>query len=159
MPIWDLGSSPGTAPVQLLLFGVASQRYAMPLEMVERVIRAVELNPLPGFPTVIRGIFSLHGRTVPVADIRRRLGLPDKDVALDDRIVILRTATGLLGVLTDGDTDVAQRPAGEFVAVEAVVHGTEVIEGIRSLDGLVLIKNVARFLSLEETPSPQEGSR
>jgi purine-binding chemotaxis protein CheW len=151
-------ASPGTAPIQLLLFAVAGQRYAMPLDTVERVIRAVELSAPPGSPAGIRGNFSLHGRIVPVADIRRHLGLPDKDVALDDRILILRTATGFLGLLTDGDTDIANYAAGEFDALEAVARGAEVIEGIgRFPSGLVLIKSVARFLSLEEKPSPQEA--
>lgn len=137
--------------LHLIRFDVDGRAYALKLDGVERVIRAVELNPLPGSPRVIRGIFSLHGRIVPVADPRRRLGLPDRAIALEDRIVVARTPSRLLGLLVHGDTDVVECQSGEVVATDTVISGVERIEGIGRLgDGLVLIHDLARFLSLDE---------
>ncbi len=38
---------------QLVVFVVDGQRYALPLEIVERVVRAVEVTPLPEAPPII----------------------------------------------------------------------------------------------------------
>lgn len=138
-------------PVRLVRFDVEGQAYALKLEVVERVIRALALSALPGAPPVIRGIFSLGGRIVPVADPRRRLGLADQEIELDDRILIARTPTRLLGVLAHGDADVTECESEDIVRTEAVMAGLEPLEGIGKLpDGLILIKDLSRFLSIEE---------
>jgi chemotaxis signal transduction protein len=37
----------------------------------------------------------------PCGDLRRRLGLREREVAFDDRILIVRTEAGLLGVAVE----------------------------------------------------------
>ena len=140
-----------TASVSLLQFDIEGDRHAIALDSVERVIRTVALRPLPGSPAVIRGIFSLHGRLVAVADPRRRLGLPDREIALEDRIIIARAPTRLLGLLVHGDLEVLACDQASIVAAESVLSGVELVEGVGRLpDGLVLIQNLAKFLSLDE---------
>jgi purine-binding chemotaxis protein CheW len=137
--------------IQLLLFRVDGRRFALNLESVERIIRAVELEPVPGLPRVIRGLFSLHGQIVPVGDLRRRLGWPEKDISLGDRIVILRTPARLLGLLVDGDTDISQCRAQDALPAPSIFREAGLVEGVVTLpEGLVLIQNLAKFLSLEE---------
>jgi purine-binding chemotaxis protein CheW len=140
-----------TPSVGLLQFSIEGERHAIALGSVERVIRAVALSPLPGSPAVIRGIFSLHGRIVPVADPRRRLGLADREIALEDRIIIARTPARLLGLLVHGDLEVLACDRTAIVAAESVLSGAELVEGVGRLpDGLVLIQSLAKFFSLEE---------
>jgi len=146
--------------MRLVRFDVEGQGYALNLQVVERVIRAVELNALPGSPPVIRGIFSLHGRIVPVADPRRRLGLPEREIGLDDRIIIARTPKRLLALLADGNTSVVECEPEELVKPDRVLDGLGGLEGIARLkDGLVLIHDLGRFLSLEEERSLAEALR
>jgi purine-binding chemotaxis protein CheW len=147
-----------TALIHLLRFSLDGQHYALNLQTVERVIRAVELSVLPGCPPVIRGVFNLRGRIIPVADPRRRLGLPEREIALDDRIIIARTPRRLLGMLADADTEVAECAQEKIVASEAVLCGADLVEGVGRLsDGLVLIQNLAKFLSMDEEASLAEA--
>ncbi len=137
--------------LQLIRFEVNGGAHALRLDAVERVIRAVALDPLPGAPAVVRGIFSLGGRIVPVADPRRRLNLPDLEIALEDRIVVARTPSRLLGLLVHGETEVIECGNQALVPAEAVISGIERVEGIVRLDdGLVIIHDLAKFLSLGE---------
>jgi chemotaxis signal transduction protein len=140
-----------SASIGLLQFSLEGQRHALRLDEVERVIHAVGLRPLPGSPPCIRGIFSLHGRIVPVADPRRRLGLPDREIALEDRIIIARAPARLLGLLVHGDVEVIPCDPCDIVAAASVIEGVDLIEGVGRLpDGLVLIQSLTKFLSLEE---------
>ena len=139
------------APAQLLVFRLDGQRYALPFAAIERVVPAVALTPLPGAPATIRGVFSLHGRIIPVGDLRRRLALPERAVSIEDQIVVARSPSRVLGVLTEGDSEIVACPAEDFVATATVIQGAQAIAGIVSLpNGLVLIHDLGRFLSLDE---------
>jgi purine-binding chemotaxis protein CheW len=140
-----------TATIPLIVFGVASQRYALPLGMVERVVQAVELKSLPHAPSVIRGMFNLHGEIMPVADLRRRLDLPEREIALNDWIIITRTSSRRLGVLAEGEADIEDCAAADIVATQDVLGASGIFDGIARLStGLVLIQNLAAFLSIDE---------
>jgi len=143
---------------QLLVFPLCGERYGLPLELVERVVRAVMLTPLPGAPAAIRGVFSLHGAIVPVGDLRRRLGLPERDIALEDQIVVARRARRLLGVLAEGDSEVLDCPQEDIVDAAEIVRSSGTVSGVARLkSGLILIQDLARLLSLEEERALEEA--
>jgi purine-binding chemotaxis protein CheW len=99
----------------------------------------------------LRGIFSLNGTLVPVIDLRRRLGLPDKEVALEDTLVLARGATRLLGFFVDGDTEVADCASASIVPTGALVAGARTVVGIGRLgEELLLIQDPDAFLSPAE---------
>jgi purine-binding chemotaxis protein CheW len=132
----------------MVAFRLGYERYAIDLQAVERVVRAVALTPLPGAPRAIRGVFSLRGRVVPVGDLRLRLGLPEREVAIEDQIILARSRSRVLGVLTEGATEVLSCRPDSIEHSEHVLQGAEAISGIGQLpNGLVLIHDLARFLS------------
>src|SRR3990170_1876614 len=74
--------------IQLLAFGMAQQRYALPLAAVERVVRAVEITPLPKAPPMVLGIVNIGGHIVPVFNVRSRFRLPERDMDLRDQLIL-----------------------------------------------------------------------
>jgi purine-binding chemotaxis protein CheW len=75
----------------VLVFALDDSLYALPLPSVERVIRAVEITALPGAPRIVLGVIDARGRIIPVLDIRMRLGLPERELACDDRFIVARS--------------------------------------------------------------------
>lgn len=73
----------------LVIFVLDGRRYAVPLRQVERVVRAVEVTPLPEAPPYLQGAVSVEGRALPVLNVRRRFGLPERPVAVSDHFVIV----------------------------------------------------------------------
>ena len=51
---------------QLVVFRLDERRYALPLAVVERVVRAVDVTPLPKAPPMVLGVIDVHGRVLPV---------------------------------------------------------------------------------------------
>lgn len=86
---------------RLVLFVVDDQKYALPLEIVDRVVRAVEVTPLPDAPPIIAGIFNLQGRPVPVVDLRRRFRLKERGIDVDDHFVVAQSSTMLVAFPVD----------------------------------------------------------
>lgn len=138
----------------IVIFALDQGRYALPLDSVERVVRMVEVTPLPKAPVIVSGVVNVQGRLVPVINLRRRFALPERNVLLGDQLLIARSATLSLAMIVDAVIDVAACDAGDCVASASVVPGTEYVQGIAKLaDGMVLIHDLDSFLSLAEAQS------
>ena len=74
---------------QALIFSVGGLQCALGLESVEHVTKAVFVTPLPGAPELVLGLINFAGRLVPVVNVRKRLGLPERRTQLSDILIIL----------------------------------------------------------------------
>lgn len=135
----------------LMLFTLDMQRYGLHVESVERVVPMLALTPLPHAPEIVSGVFSLGGRTIPVVDLRRRFGLPERPPALADRLILAHTGIRSVALWVDGVEGFLEAAEEEFVRADSVLAGLGQIEGVVTLpNGLILIHDINQCLSLEE---------
>lgn len=126
-------------------------RLALPLACVERTERAVAVSRLPAAPEIVLGVIDVRGRIVPVIDLRARLRLPPRALGVGDRMVVATTPRRAVAMVADAVEGVVECDAATLVAADAVVPGLDFVKGIaRRDDGLILIHDLDRFLSLEE---------
>ena len=57
------------AKEQFLVFGLNGNRFAISLNFVQRVVRVVEITPVPEPPAGIRGVINVEGQIIPVIDL------------------------------------------------------------------------------------------
>ena len=139
------------ADTQLFVFSVDHQRCGVALPQVDRVLRMVALAPLPQAPGIILGVFDLHGEILPVASVRRRLGLPERPVSINDRLLIVRTRRRRLALAVDSIGALETVAPQDMIPTDSVVPGLHHVRGITRLpDGLVVVHDMDAFLSLEE---------
>jgi len=74
--------------LQLIVFTLDAQRYALHLSAVERAIRMVEITPLPKAPEIVIGVVNIHGAVIPVLNIRKRFRLPEREPDLGDQLIV-----------------------------------------------------------------------
>jgi purine-binding chemotaxis protein CheW len=140
--------------IRLVLLTVDGQSYALHLEAVDRVLRMVEITPLPGAPDAVEGVVNVQGDLIPIVSIRRRLGLAQRAVGAADSLVVARARTRRLAIIAETVLGVVERPADAVVSAGELAHGIEHIEGVlKTSDGLVLIHDLDRFFSPEEEQS------
>ena len=137
---------------QLVVFALDDQRYALRLSAVDRVARMVHVTALPKAPDIVTGVVNVQGRIIPVVNMRRRFGLPERPApSLTDRLVLAHTTRRPVALVADAVSGVLEYPAEEIVETERIVPNVGYIEGVAKLkDGLILIHNLDQFLSLEE---------
>lgn len=136
---------------RVVVFTMDERRYGLPLSAVEGVVRMVDVTPLPQAPAIVLGVVNVRGRVIPVLDLRRRFRLPERGFALSDQLLIARTAARAVALVADAVAGVLEYSAGQAVAARDIIPGVEYTEGVVKLaDGLVLIHDLDRFLSLEE---------
>ncbi len=137
--------------VSLVMFFLDGRRYGLPLHAVERVLPALDVTPLPKVPDIVLGLINLRGRIIPVLDMRKRFRLPSKELAVEDHFIIAKTAPRTVALPVDAAMGVVEVSEEEIAEAKDVVPGAEYIDGIVKLkDGMLLIHDVERFLSLEE---------
>ncbi len=136
---------------QIVVFTLDGQRCALFLPVVERVVRAVEITPLPQAPNLVLGIINAWGRVVPVLAIRQRLGLPPREPDLDDRFLLARANGRLVALVTDAVAGVQRLDQQQLADEQPGLGFAPLLQGVAKLpDGLILIYDLDRFLSLEE---------
>jgi purine-binding chemotaxis protein CheW len=124
-------------------------RIALPLHLVDRVLRAVDVHPAPAGGGCLLGAVDVAGELVPVYELRKLLGLPPRGLPLrlDDRIVLVRAPLrcGLVVDAVAGTVD-AQGLAlgGEFSLQAGGVRGVA-----RGPEGVLLVQDLRRLLALE----------
>jgi len=135
----------------LVVFRLDGQRYALPLDQVRRSIRAVAITPLPRAPAIVLGIIDLGGVVIPVIDTRARFNHQPRDVRLSDHLVVADTGRRTVALLVDETEGVMEASPEGLVLAEDILPGLAVIDGAVKLeDGLILIHDLQRLLSLEE---------
>ncbi|MBI5888039.1 MAG: purine-binding chemotaxis protein CheW [Deltaproteobacteria bacterium] len=146
----------------IVAFTIDGQRFALPLPSVLRVIPVVEITPLPNAPAVIMGMVNIHGTVIPVADMRKRMGMAPRGQLLGDKFIIVKTPARTLALTADEveppqeieppqEAAGAAQGRGRFIAAGEVAPGLKHIKGVAALtDGLTLIHDIDGFLSIEE---------
>jgi len=136
---------------QLIVFTLGDQRYAVSLSAVARVARMADVTALPKAPDSVLGVVNVHGRISPVIDIRQRFRLPKRDLAVTDQMLLAHTTRRSVVLVVDAVTDVLDYSERDVVSPRDVLPGIEHVAGvIRLEDGLILIHDLDKFLSIEE---------
>ena len=136
---------------KVVVFRLDEHRYALSIDNVERIVRAVEVTPLPGSPEIVLGAISVAGRILPVLDMRRRFGLPQREITPADHFLIGRTAQRTVVLAIDQADGVIDTDPGTVTASADIVPSLAHVQGVARLDdGLALIHDLDTFLSSDE---------
>jgi purine-binding chemotaxis protein CheW len=136
---------------QIVVFTLDEPRCALYLSEVERVVRAVEITPLPKAPEIVLGVINAQGRIIPVIDVRKRFRLSPHELRLDDQFIITRTPRRPVSLVVDSVIGVREVADLELVDAGQSLPFAEYIQGVVKIeDNIVLIYDLERFLSLDE---------
>lgn len=141
------------AELQLVLFDLASEHYAVSSQSVREIIRMQNITRVPGALPFVEGVTNLRGKVVPVIDLRKRLALPASGEGKEMRIVVLEVGSEYVGLIVDGVSEVLRIPYSQIEPPSSVVHGPDAdyILGIAKLETkLVILLDADKLLSLDE---------
>ena len=142
---------------EVLVFEVEGCTYGLPTRDVREIVRAVRITPLPNAPDAIEGVVDVRGSVLPVLDVRARFQLPAKPLDPSDHFIV--ASAGARGVILRVDRATHLALVDESAAhTEVGTANPAYMKGVAQLDdGLVLIHDVAAFLSAAESASLDEA--
>jgi purine-binding chemotaxis protein CheW len=152
-----MGQTDHQTSESIVVFTLEGQKFGLDISTVQRVLRAVAVTPLPNAPETVMGLVNVRGAVVPVFDIRRRLGLPEREVRSSDHLIIAEAGRRTVGLPVDAVNSIAAWERKAAVAAKEILPGFECgegIEGVAKLDGgMIYIYDLAKFLSIAEEAS------
>jgi purine-binding chemotaxis protein CheW len=111
----------------------------------------VAVAPLLDAPPIIEGVVDSRGRIVPVLDVRSRFGLPGRPLDTTQHFVLAEAGTRIVALRVDRALDLLEVPLADIESAARAAPGSRHTEGVARLpDGLVVIHDLERFLSLDE---------
>ncbi|NNG17404.1 MAG: purine-binding chemotaxis protein CheW [Gemmatimonadales bacterium] len=142
----------GGEDLQLVVFRVGDQDFALEISQVERILRYEAPVGLPNSPDFLEGFMAHADGMVPVVDLRRRMAL-DATVDDDTRTMIVEAAEQRIGVVVDRVLEVIRVDVAAIVAPPPLVRGLAAayIAGMVTYDDTaIVILNAGKFFTTSE---------
>ena len=136
---------------EIVVFLLDDYKYAIPLHSVSRIINAVDIRPLSGGPEIISGIINMKGKIIPVVNIRKRLGLEQREIEPEDRFIITYTGNREIAFPADSVPGLTSIDLFKPEELSDPLPDTGYLIGIGKTDnGIILIYDMEKFLSAGE---------
>lgn len=152
-----MGSNGQTRTDQYLSFNLGESLFAVDVRQAKEILDYRRTTRVPQTPDYMLGVINLRGAVVPVIDLRRKLGLPTREVSQDTCIVVLEIACDeevlTVGVVTDSVQEVLGLSADEIEPPPRIGSGLN-IDYIRGMgkkeDNFIILLDADRIFSSDE---------
>lgn len=144
--------------MQSLLAEVSGRRFALPLNLVRKVLPAMAVTPVANAPHVVDGIVEIRGQLHAVVSVARALGLGNGEITADHHFVLAKVGELLLALHVDRALSVIDLDEAGLVPFAEVLPGASGPSGAvaRAGDELLVVHDLPSFLSLTETRATGE---
>jgi purine-binding chemotaxis protein CheW len=137
--------------LQLVVFRLGEQRYAVDLQVVDRVAPMVAIAPLHDGPPIALGVINVHGQVIPVVDARQRLGLAPASCDVTAHLLLARTSRRTLAIPVDEVVGVIRSRREAMVAADEVLPHIRNVRGVIPLaEDMVFVHDLEALLSLDD---------
>jgi len=139
---------------QLAVFKVGGEEYAIDIMRIMEIIRPQKVTRIPRAPEFVEGVINLRGKVVPIIDLRARFGAdPDKADPKKVRVVIVKMAGRMVGVVVDEVSEVVYMSSDQVEATPDAVKGydTEYLKGVGKIgDRMLILLDMEKVLTSDE---------
>ena len=154
-------SDTGEDLLQLVSFKIGEEEFGVDILFVREINRMVEITRVPKSPEYVEGVINLRGKVIPIVSLRKRMGMPEKELDKDTRIVVVELEDQLIGFVVDAVSEVLRisRNITESPPETASGVDAEYITGIAKMDErLLILLNLNRLLSFGEREVLKEAA-
>ena len=126
----------GRPRARYLAFRLGNEEYGLELNQISELLSWRDITPLPGAPSVLRGVVDLRGDLLPVIDLRDWLEEPATEPTEESCILVLEEDGARLGIVADRaagilelDPDEIDGTPRQAEARDAFLFGTATTRG------------------------------
>jgi len=131
---------------------IGGQWFGIPVLTVQDVLDTQTITRIPLAPSEVAGALNLRGRIVTAIDVRRRLGLPDREADNESMSIVVDHGGELYSLIVDSVGEVLSLSAAEFERNPSTLDPTwrDVSAGVYQLEGkLLLVLDVEQLLDIQ----------
>ncbi len=138
---------------QFVVFQIAKEHYGVDISGVREILRLPDITRVPHSPEFVEGIINPRGTVIPVIDLHKRFGLPERDTTNETRVMVLNVGKSLVGAVVDSVSEVLSITEDEIELVDvfSVTVSSNYITGVAKLENrLVILLDYEKVLSDRE---------
>ncbi len=147
-------SKMNTNLMEVITFIAGGERCCLEACFVHEIIPFTDVTRVPGVPDFMVGVINLHGQLVALLDLRRVLGLKERQVAEGARVIVIGKEKIEFSILVDSVESVASLDVTALLEAPEFVSGIgrDYIRGVTSdamtvFDGSQLIDDPRLFVN------------
>lgn len=123
-----------------LLFTIEDSYYGLPLALALEILTMQSITKLPRVADYVKGIINLRGKVIPVLDVRKKLGIPERPNDDSNCIIVIDINDMHVGLIVDMVSEVATVPAEKIVPPPKTLGDkTSYISSISQLDNKIVL--------------------
>lgn len=133
---------------------LSNQLFGIPVLQVQDVFAPIAITCVPLAPPEVGGVLNLRGRIVTVIDMRKRLGLPNREGRRGSLAIGIERGGESYGLLVDDVGDVLALPSTEMQGVPATLDAKwrAVSKGVYRLENsLLVVLDIDRLMVFERS--------
>ncbi|MCW4035319.1 MAG: chemotaxis protein CheW [Candidatus Bathyarchaeota archaeon] len=140
--------------LQIIVFYLDDKLYGVDINNVREITRVNEITPVPNAPHYVEGVTNLRGKVTTVINLRKKLGMPQKDVGDESRMILMESNGKLAGIIVDSVTEVTAIPRRDIEATPELVRAsqehTSYVRGVGKKDNkLIILMDLSEMLECE----------
>lgn len=138
---------------QVVAFRIGKELFGVYIYVVQEIVRAPEITPVPEMPSFVEGVINLRGKIVSIIDLSKRLKIERGQRTKSCRILIIEVERKIVGLLVDAVTEILRLPPESIEPAPDIVTsvGTEYIMGVGKLpDRLIILLDLKNILRPDE---------
>lgn len=147
--------------VQLVVFKLAEEEYAVKIGQVKEIINLAEVTSLPQAHLSVEGVINLRGKIIPIFNLKKRLELANQQYSSQARVMVVEVDSQLLGIKVDEAVEVLRLDTNAIQALPRLVSQVEnqsFVVGVGKLEErLIVILDLTKVLSNEEIQEIKKG--
>lgn len=146
--------------MDLLVFTLDDQRFALPVGVVHETLAAVAVTPLPAAPVVVDGVIDVRGDVVPVYDLHVRFGREPRPIRASEHFVLADAGNRMVALRVDRVQELIQVAAHDVTGARPDDPRMRHVAGVVRLpDGIALLQDLSAFLSQAEAATLDSALR
>lgn len=136
----------GGVNMQVVIFGLNNEQFAVETAKVQSINDAMEITRVPKAPTYIKGLINLRGNVISLLDINFLMDIPKNDNS-EGNVIILEMEDELVGISVDQVDEVLDLE-DSIVEKENDEKKQAYIKGIINLkDRIITLIDIDKLLS------------
>jgi purine-binding chemotaxis protein CheW len=143
----------GSDGPQIVTFSLGNERFAVPMESVQEIVRVPQTVRVPLASNHLMGLANLRGRVLPIFQCRTMMGMPSAEASEASRVLVLRIGSSV-GLMVDRVHAVMTISPEQIdsLAQDDDVENREWLAGVvRQEKALTLLLDVDRLVQVHAT--------
>lgn len=105
-----------------VVFEVTGTQYVLAAESVQQMAAFEGATVVPGAADYVAGLIQVRGQLIPVVDLRRRFGVSSAEARNEARVIIVKHAGRVVGLLADRAREVLPLGEEDFEPTPPLAH-------------------------------------